>query len=27
MILFILPAVFIVLVGPAMLSVYHVMHH
>jgi tight adherence protein C len=27
MILFILPAVFIVLVGPTMLSVYHVMHH
>jgi tight adherence protein C len=27
MILFILPAVFIILVGPAAISVYHVMHH
>jgi tight adherence protein C len=27
MILFILPAVFIILIGPAMISVYHAMHH
>jgi tight adherence protein C len=27
MIVFILPAVFLILIGPAMLSVYHTMHH